>query len=210
MNSIIPAILAPDEETFHRRIDLVEKLVPIVQVDVLDNTLYPNASWFDPLVISSLDVGTDLELHLMVRNPQKYIRDCANIRRIKRIVWHIEATIDHSEALLLCQEYGFETGLAIAPKTPIEELEPFAEMVDEILVLGVEPGRSGQSLIPETVEKAKKISTLWPETALGFDGGVTAKTLPLLREAGVTRFCAASAIFDAPDPVAALKRLQDA
>jgi len=210
MNEIIPAILAPDEQTFHQRLDIAEKLAPLVQIDVLDGTLYPQTSWFDPLVVQQMDVAVDLELHLMVSHPEKIIKACHNLRRVRRVIWHIEARIDHAEAFLLCQEYGLQAGLAVAPATPIEEIEPFAEMVDEILVLGVEPGKSGQALMPETMRKARGIAQAWPGITMGFDGGVTAETIPQLRDVGVARFCAASAIFNAPDTQIAFEKLKAA
>lgn len=210
MNEIIPAILAKDVETFHRRIDLVENLTKIVQIDVLDGTLYPETSWFDvPTIMQALDISVDLELHLMVSQPKKYIEACRSLRNVKRVIWHIEAHIDHAELLLMCEENGMKAGLAIAPKTPMDEIEPFADMVDEILVLGVEPGKSGQTLVPETIEKARRIALAWPGVAIGFDGGVTAGNLEKLRDAGVTRFCAANAIFGAEDPKEALTELQN-
>ncbi len=210
MNEIIPAILAADEQTFQQRLDIAKKLSPVVQVDVLDQTLYPESSWFDPLVAQEMDAACDLELHIMTSRPDKIIKACCGWRKVKRVIWHIEAHVDHAELLLLCQEYGFETGLALAPTTSVDDIEPFAEMVDEILVLGVEPGKSGQTLQPETIQKAHGIALAWPGVCVGFDGGVTAQSIPKLAEAGVSRFNAASAIFDAPNAKAAFEKLQNA
>lgn len=200
MNEIIPAILAQDEETFRARLKTAEALAPCVQIDVLDNTLYPFGSWCDLAELKALDIKAELELHLMVSNPKRWLDGLRDLPAVKRAIWHIEARVDHAELILLCQDLGIQTGLAIAPRTPLDEIEPFAEMVDEILVLGVEPGKSGQTLEPETVKRAKALSLSYPNAAIGFDGGVTRENIGQLREAGVTRFCAASAIFGADDP----------
>ena len=210
MNEIIPAILAQDEETFRARLKTAEALAPCVQIDVLDNTLYPFASWCDAGALKTLDTKAELELHLMVSNPKRWLNDLRGAAAVKRIIWHIEAHVDHAELILLCQDLGFQTGLAIAPATPLDDIEPFAEMVDEILVLGVEPGKSGQALIPEAIQKASAIASSWPNVVVGFDGGVTKDSMAQLKEAGVTRFCAASAIFGAPDPKEAFEALVDA
>jgi ribulose-phosphate 3-epimerase len=210
MNEIIPAILAQDEETFRARLKIAEALAPCVQIDILDNTLYPFASWCEPAALKAIETKAKLELHLMVSNPKRWLNELRGLQNLKRAIWHIEAHVDHAELILMCQDWGLEAGLAIAPKTPLADIEPFAEMVDEILVLGVEPGRSGQTLDPETIKRAKAIALSYPNAAVGFDGGVTRENAGALREAGITRLCAASSIFGAEDPKAAYEELANA
>ncbi|MFA5184898.1 MAG: hypothetical protein WC551_00215 [Patescibacteria group bacterium] len=209
MNEIIPAILAQDEQTFRERIDAVKGLAKTIQIDVLDGTLYRETSWFDVAAIKAMDISADLELHLMVNQPKKIIEACRVLTNVKRVIWHIEAHIDHAELVLLCEDFGLKSGLAIAPKTPLDEIEPFADMVEEILVLGVEPGKSGQNLITDTIDKARTISIAWPNAVIGFDGGITVLNFGRLRDAGVSRFCIASAIFGATDPKETLIKFQN-
>lgn len=210
MNEIIPAILAQDEETFRARLKTAEAFAPYVQIDILDNTLYPFSSWCDPAVLKTLETKAEIELHLMVSNPKRWLNELRGLPNLKRVIWHIEAHVDHAELILMCQDLGLQTGLAIAPRTAIDDIEPFAEMVDEILVLGVEPGKSGQELQPETLKKAQAIALSWPQAAIGFDGGVTPGNIGRLREADVTIFYAASAIFGSADPRAAFDALSNA
>jgi ribulose-phosphate 3-epimerase len=210
MNEIFPAILAQDEETFRARLKTAEAFAPYVQIDILDNTLYPFSSWCDPAVLKTLETKAEIELHLMVSNPKRWLNELRGLPKLKRAIWHIEAHVDHAELILMCQDLGIQTGLALAPQTAIDDIEPFAEMVDEILVLGVKPGQSGQTLDPETIKKAKAIALSYPNAAVGFDGGVTQENIGQLREAGVTRFCAASAIFGSADPRAAFEALSNA
>lgn len=209
MNEIIPAILAQDEHAFRERINAVKGLAKTVQIDVLDGTLYRETSWFDVAAIKAMDMSADLEIHLMVSQPKKYIEACRALPNLKRVIWHIEANIDHAELVLMCEDFGLKSGIAIAPKTPLDEIEPFADMVEEILVLGVEPGKSGQNLITDTIEKARTIALAWPNAVIGFDGGITVLNFERLRNAGVTRFCVASAIFGATDPKEALMKFQN-
>ncbi len=209
MNDIIPAILAKDQQTFFDRLRIIEKLAPLVQIDVMDGKFVPDRSWCDLDVLKTLATPTSFELHLMVDDPEEYIRRFVEILSIKRLIWHVEAMGDHRELLRLCRSLDRESGLAISPKTPINSLIPYIGRLDEILVLGVEPGMSGQKLIPETVEKAQQISSRWPDILLAFDGGVDLANIKDLKQAGVTRFCVASAIFGAENTETALQKMQN-
>ncbi len=209
MNDLIPAILAHDETAFYQQLQLAETLSPIVQIDVMDGRFVPNVSWYEPEKLSLISTPARFELHLMVSRPDSYIETALRARAsIQRIVWHIEVPAEHQAWLKRCAQLGFESGLALAPQTPIEQLAPHADAVDEILVLGVEPGLSGQSLIPATIDKARRIHARWPKLHLAFDGGINATTIVQLKRAGVERFCVASAIFKAKNPSLEFKKLQ--
>ena len=210
MNPIIPAILVKDEADFVEKLRIVEALAPIVQVDVMDGKFVPNVTWCDLAALKTLQTKTTYELHLMVEDPEPLIREAIMVPNVARIVWHVESMGDHRELLSLCRSYSKEGGLAISPDTPADNLKPYDGRMDEVLILGVKPGFSGQAIIPSTIGKARELHTLFPTVPLAFDGGVTADAIPALREAGVTRFCVASAIFDAKDPEAAFDLLQNA
>ncbi len=209
MNEIIPAILAKNEATFRQRLAIVEPIAPIVQIDVMDGHFVPTASWYDPTVIKTIATPARYELHLMVSDPTAYIGASEQLTNITRIIWHIEVAIAHDVLVNWCRKLKIEPGLALSPETPIGRLAPFAESVDEILVLGVNPGFSGHTLQPHTIESVKEIRKRWPHVTIGFDGGVNAESIPLLRDAGVTRFCAASAIFETKDARAAFAKLAE-
>lgn len=209
MNSVIPAILAKDEQAFRARLKLVEGLAPIVQIDVMDGKFVPNVTWCDLEALKTIETKATYELHLMVEDPEPVIRAAVTVPNVARIVWHVESMGDHRELLALCRSHDREAGLAISPDTPADNLKPYDGRMDEILILGVKPGFSGQAIIPSTIGKARELHTLFPTVPLGFDGGVTADAIPALRDAGVTRFCVASAIFDATDPEAAFDHLQN-
>lgn len=210
MNDIIPAILAHSETDLRERLAIAETFAPVVQIDVADGHFVPDATWFDPNVIGKIKTKTKFELHLMVSDPTAYIGMAQSLKNITRIIWHIEVAIGHDVLINWCKKLKIGSGLAISPETPVGRLAPFAETANEILVLGVNPGRSGQAFIERTVDTAREIHDRWPKTIIGFDGGVSAKTIPRLRDAGVTRFCAASAIFDAKDPQTAFEKLRSA
>ncbi|MFA4955225.1 MAG: hypothetical protein WC641_08015 [Patescibacteria group bacterium] len=207
MSEIIPAILASDEDSFREKILAVKGLAPLIQIDVMDGFFTANGSWYRAGTLLEFP-EQNFELHLMVEDPGKYVKEGVNTANVTRLIWHVETEADHLELVSLCQAAGKEAGLAVSPATPLEALEQYAAEVDEILVLGVEPGASGQSLKPQTVEKARTIHQRWPNIALAFDGGVDKASIPKLKAAGVTRFCVASAIFEAKDPGKAYSALQ--
>lgn len=208
MNQLLPAILVQDEQTFRARLALVQDHVPVIHLDVIDGSFVPFRTWFDSKILASLNTPVSFELHLMVQDPARVIEEVASIQRVVRAIWHVEATIDHSALMKRVHELHKEAGLALNPKTPVDALAIHAEHVDEILIMGAEPGRSGQTLEPHTIERAWDIHGRWPEVTLGFDINVNAETIPKLKASGVSRFCAASAIFNAPNPVEEIGRLR--
>lgn len=207
MNELIPAILAHDEATFRERLALMGGVAQTIQLDVMDGAFVPNTTWFDAEVLRELSTTIRFELHLMVRDPMRYIEETRDIESVTRALWHVETTVDHAALISRCHAIDKEAGLAINPHTPIEALAQYAANLDEILVMGADPGFSGQRLQTPTVDKAREIHARWPSIPIGFDISVNAETIPQLLGAGVSRFCAAGAIWKAEDPVAEAKKL---
>ena len=176
----------------------------------MDGHFVPNATWFDPMVIANLPSKAAFELHLMVSDPTSYIGSIQDAENIARIIWHIEVPIAHDVLINWCKKLKVEAGIAISPETPVSRIAPFADQVKEILVMGVKPGFSGQPLSEDTIQKTIDIHQRWPDVTIGFDGGVGAHTIERLKNAGVTRFCVASSIFNAEDPKTAFTELQNA
>jgi ribulose-phosphate 3-epimerase len=207
MNQLLPAILVQDEATFRERLSLVQDLVPVVHLDVMDGAFVPNRTWFDAKVLETLETPVRFELHLMVMDPGRVVDEVRNIEKVFRTIWHMETEIDHAALIERVHAMQKEAGLAIKPQTALDELARYADGLDEILVMGAEPGFSGRALDPHTIERATEIHERFPEMAIGFDIGVNAETIPRLKAAGVSRFCAASAIFTSADPREELRRL---
>lgn len=204
MPELIPAILVKDAQTFRERLHLIEGFVRTVQLDCMDGHFVPNRTWYEA---GPVDTSLEIELHLMVSDPMTVIREWKRVPQVMRAIWHVEIPVDHASLIKLCTEQGWECGLALSPETPASALAPYADNIDEVLVLGVTPGWSGQALIPSTVDKVREIKRIYPGLSVGFDGGVTKERIPDLVKAGVDRLCALSAIFDAPDPAAALRAI---
>lgn len=208
MPELIPAVLAPDEATFRERVKMMEGVAPVIHLDVMDGAFVPNRTWFDPMVIGSLQTPVRFELHLMVNDPQRYIEEIKDLEAVIRAMWHVEVAIDHRGLIDRCHALRKQAGLAINPMTPIDMLVPYAGALDEILVMGADPGFSGKAMDPNAIARTWEIHGRWPEIPLGFDIGVKDETIPQLKRAGISRFCAAGAIFGSPNPVAEAKKLQ--
>ena len=217
MIDVIPGILEKDWNEIERRIKLVAPHVSWVQIDVADNTLVPNETFLDFTKFEALtkqSLGGDLsklsfEAHLMVDQPEKYIRPLADAG-FKRLIAHVEA---HDPRLFLEQATyeHVEVGIAIDGPTEFEAIEPFLEEIDVVLVMTIEAGFSGQALMPETLEKMKRIAENFPHLPIEVDGGINDKTARLVKEAGATRLVSTSYLFKDPDHIAeSIERLKSA
>jgi len=205
---IIPAILAPDAEEALDKIRQVEDVATWIQIDVLDGTLVKNTSWHALRDLRGLEFKPSFELHLMVDNPKRVIDEWRHFPNLKRVIWHVEAPIDHAALIVECRTHGLEVGLALNPMTPSNKILPFVNKLDEILVMGVDPGKSGQELQENSILKAQELHRLASHLAIGFDGGVRQAHFRTLVEAGVTNLYLASAIFRDEDPASLLQTKQ--
>jgi len=201
---IIPAILAQDQQTLIERIRLVEGLITTVQIDCMDGHFVSNRTWFEA---EPIDTTLGIELHMMVSDPRSTIQTWRRIPQLERALWHVEIPVDHLSLIADCRELGIECGLAISPETSIKQLIPYLDEIDEVLVLGVTPGWSGQKLVASTIEKISEIKRINPVVRVGFDGGVTLDNLKSISEAGADRINLASALFKSPDPRETLRAI---
>jgi ribulose-phosphate 3-epimerase len=206
---IIPVILAKDERTVKRRLTLMEPLVRLVQIDVMDGTLVPQTSWFDAEKIAGWKKNLKYELHLMVNDPVDVMNRWLKVRGLKRVIFHAETPQKLGHLIAAAKRHKLETGIAISPGTPIRKIEPFMKRTDMVLVMGGKPGKSGQRLDRKTLETVRSLRRQYPKLPIGFDMGVNERTIPDLVRAGVTRLCAASAIFGSRSPSRALAALRN-
>lgn len=204
---IIPAILAKSKSAFKRKLQLIKDIAPVVQVDIMDGKLVPNTTWHEARDVAAWTFELRYELHLMVEDPIPEIERWKSVRGFTRAIIHAEAPIRIKQALDWIQRHHLEAGLAISPGTKLASIRQHLKRVDMILVMGGKPGFSGQKLDPERLDVVRDIRRHHPRLPIGFDIGVNIHTAPKLIDAGVTRLCAASAIFKNPSPKLAYERL---
>lgn len=218
MVEVIPGILEQEFSEIEKKVALVQGLVDWVQIDVADGTLVPNTTFLDfsalgTLTKSSLssnlstvnergyDHRLSFEAHLMVTSPEKYIRPLVDAG-FRRLIAHVEAN-DPRRFLDEAQYESIEVGLAIDGATDFNEIEPFLEAIDVVLVMTIEAGFSGSPFLPEAVEKMKTIHRNLPDLPIEGDGGINEQTARLVKEAGATRLVSTSFLFKDPKQIAA-------
>ena len=199
-NYLSPSILAADFWSLGEQIRAVERGgASYLHVDVMDGVFVPSISFGMP-VLEALKRKTTLllDVHLMIIEPERYIETMASMGA-DLINFHLEATSDPLEVIQKIRSLGKKVGITIKPATPITALEPYLELVDMVLIMTVEPGFGGQSIMMDCVEKVrqlrKKVTELGLELDIEVDGGVKESNLEMVLEAGANVIVAGSAIF---------------
>ncbi len=173
----------------------------IVHFDVMDNHYVPNLT-IGPMVCQALrDYGitAPIDVHLMVKPVDSLIPLFAKAGA-SIITFHPESSEHVDRSLQLIKEHGCQAGLVLNPATPLTCLEYVMDKLDVILLMSVNPGFGGQSFIPATLEKLKKVRKLIDASGrdirLEVDGGVKVDNIKEIAAAGADMFVAGSAIFN--------------
>jgi ribulose-phosphate 3-epimerase len=203
---LAPSILSADFARLGEEVDRVREVADLLHVDVMDGHFVPNLT-IGPPVVESLRKHTDLFLdcHLMVDNPGVLLADFADAGADRCIV-HVELG-DPRPLFDELRSRNVGVGLVLNPPTPVDLVMPYLDQIDLLLVMSVNPGWGGQSFIPEVLDKVAEARTEIDARGLAceieIDGGINAETAGSAAAAGVDILVAGSAVFRAPDPVAA-------
>ncbi|MGI6752407.1 MAG: ribulose-phosphate 3-epimerase [Anaerovoracaceae bacterium] len=210
MNRLAPSILSADFSKLAEEVSIVEKAgAHMIHVDVMDGHFVPNIS-YGATVMKSLIGKTRLpfDVHLMIENPERYIEDFVT-RQTEYIVVHQEACIHLHRTLELIKSFGIKAGVALNPATPINTLECILDQLDLALIMSVNPGFGGQSFIPSSLDKVRKMKEMAelynPQLTIQVDGGVNLNNVGSLLEAGANLIVAGASVFRAPDIEANVK-----
>ena len=141
-----------------------------------------------------------------LENPEKYIEPFVK-SGADLITVHIETTNDMPSLIKLIRSYGVKVGITLNPPTPVEQILPYAADADMILVMTVNPGFGGQSLIEECVDKIRTLRKLYPDKDIEVDGGVKVSNLKTVTDAGANIIVAGSAVFGAENPAEVIKEM---
>lgn len=195
-----PSILSADFSRLEEEIKLLEKGgCQYVHIDVMDGHFVPNISFGVP-IIKSIRSKTDLifDVHLMISNPSQYIGDFAKAGS-DIITIHEESNGDTRADLEKIRSFGKRAGLTIKPKTPVENVYPYLELLDQVLIMSVEPGFGGQKFMPESLLKARRLKEYADcnnfKINIEIDGGINKDNLIDVLDSGVNVIVAGSSIF---------------
>lgn len=212
---IAPSILSADFANLQRDVQYVEQHgADYIHIDVMDGQFVPNIT-FGPNVVKALRPVTKLPLdvHLMIVDPERYIDAFADAGA-DIIGIHVEATDHVHRALQMIKNKDVKAEIVLNPGTSVEAIKPVLSMVDQVLVMTVNPGFGGQSFIDSTLDKIKELAQLKLEHGYDYDiqvdGGIVPQTAKLCKEAGANVFVAGSYIYDADKPEERIQALKEA
>lgn len=168
-------------------------------LDVMDGHFVPNIS-FGPALVAAVRGTTrrPLDVHLMIDDPLRYV-EAFHKAGGDTLVFHLEAKSDPIEVVRAVHRLGIGVGAAIRPDTPFEKLAPFADQVDQLLVMSVHPGFSGQKFLPEVLPKVRaarrRLDELGSGADVSVDGGIGPDTAKEAAAAGATFFVCGNSVF---------------
>ncbi len=201
---IIPGVLENNWEKIEERIEKIKTFSSTVHIDLIDGKFSPNTTFLDPNPFAKYTSQLFFEVHLMTDNPVLYLDSFAKAG-FKRFIGHIEKMPDIAEFIAKGQLLG-EVGIAIDQETEIDKINVLLDDLDFVLLMGVNAGASGQSLMPQTLDKIKKIREI-TNIPIEVDGGVNDKNIMDLKNAGANRFVTTSFLFNSSDPQKAYQAL---
>ena len=201
MIKLAPSILSADFARLLEDVKKVEKAgCEYLHIDVMDGHFVPNIT-LGPAIVKSLrkDVNMVFDTHLMLENPDDYIKDFVDAGS-DLIVVHAEACRHLHRTIQNIKSYNVKAGVALNPATSIESIKHIIEDVDMVLIMTVNPGFGGQSFIESMLEKIKELKQLIDDKNLNVDiqvdGGIKPDNIHKVVEAGANIIVAGSAIFN--------------
>lgn len=213
MTLVSPSILSADFGRLAAEIDSVSS-ADWIHVDVMDGRFVPNIT-IGPLVVEAARRATalPLDVHLMIVEPERYIADFRKAGA-DWITVHAEASVHLDRTIQAIHELGAKAGVALNPHTPETVLDYVLETVDLVLVMSVNPGFGGQSLIERVFPKmeriAERIQKLGLTTLIEVDGGVKVSNARSFKDAGANVLVSGSGVFGAKDRAAAIAGIRAA
>ena len=199
--------------------DVLSKGADCLHVDVMDGHFVPNLTMGQDMcrALRSHLPDTYLDVHLMVEHPDRFIDMFADAGA-DMFNFHLEVSrpiresgVDINQMITRIKDRGMDAGVTINPPTDPYALEPYLSDLDLVLVMSVNPGRSGQRFMDEVLSKTRWLrERIGPNTRLEMDGGVNPSTAPIAVEAGADMLVTASALFGSDDRAAIIRQLHDA
>ena len=210
---IAPSLLAADFMNLQRDVEMINQSeADWLHLDIMDGVFVPNISFGFPVLKGLKKIcRKPMDVHLMIVEPHKFIREVAETGAYLMNV-HYEACTHLHRTIAGIHEAGMKAGVTLNPHSPVSLLEDIVQDVDVVMLMSVNPGYGGQTFIEHTVEKTRQLREMIDRkgvnTLIEIDGGVNLETGKRLLEAGADVLVAGSFVFKAPDPNAIIKELK--
>jgi ribulose-phosphate 3-epimerase len=213
MIKIGPSIIAGDFSKLKENIKKAEKAnVDFLHVDIMDGVFVRNIT-FGPMVVEAISKMTNLpfHIHLMIIEPIRYIKEFSNIKNVELISFHYEAENKIVETIEKIKSENKKIGIAINPETDWKKIRDFLKEIDEVLLMSVHPGFSGQKFIYHVLEKIEEVKKYKDKKNLKFeiavDGGLNEETIPLVIQKGANVLYIGSYFYKNKNPLKFLKNV---
>jgi len=210
---IAPSILSADFSRLGEEVRAVEEAgADVIHIDVMDGHFVPNIT-IGPLVVEAVRkiTGKVLDVHLMISDPGRYIDAFADAGA-DWITVHVEASTHLHRVIAQIKQRGLKAGAVLNPSTSLSTLDYILDELDLVMLMSVNPGFGGQSFIPSSLDKIRRlrerIDALGLDIGIEVDGGVSTKTIRKVAGAGANIFVAGSAVYGAADYAATIAELR--